>query len=123
MIWNDFKDFYRRLCLKLHFHKDNGNFDRLTIEETELIEFMAWNLEESVNLYNSIHNKFVDKSNWKTPGIHKSLEVFQRAFKNGLLKSKIKNNKKKNLSKQEFAGLKELTDNPDIVIKKAKDLL
>ena len=28
-IWTDFKAFHRRLCLKYHFHKDNGHFDYL----------------------------------------------------------------------------------------------
>ena len=118
-IWNDFKDFHRRLCLKAHFHKDNGHLDHLSNEEQQLVEFMALNLEESENPYQDIHKKFVNKSNWKPQSIHNSLEVFQRAFKTGLLKSKIKHSKTKNLSKNQFTALKSLCENPDIVIKKA----
>ena len=44
-IWSDFKDFYRRLCLKYHFHKDNGHFDHLTTEEADLVGFLAHNLD------------------------------------------------------------------------------
>ena len=50
---------------------------------------------------------------------HISLNVFKQAFKTCLLNSKIKNNKTNNLTKEERIGLKELTDNPEIIIKKA----
>ena len=119
LIWNDFKDFHRRLCLKAHFHKDNGHLNHLSPEENELIEFMASNMDEFENPYEDIHRQFINKSTWKPQGIHTSLEVFQRAFKNGLLQSKIKFTKKRNLSKKQFTGIKELCENPEIVIKKA----
>ena len=119
MIWTDFKEFYRRLCLKFHFHIDNGSFNNLSPEELEMIDFMANNLEEAEQPFNSIHKKFIDKSSWKPPRIHNSLEVFQRAFKNGLLKSHLKGNKRKNLTKKQFSGLRDLAKNPEIVIKKA----
>ena len=51
---------------------------------------------------------------------HQSLDVFQRAFKKGLLKSKIPYHKKKNLTNGQYKGLKELTDNPEITIQKAE---
>ena len=61
----------------------------------------------------------MDKSTWKQPRIHQSLEVFQRAFKDGLLKSKVKTRGQQNLTKEQMIGLKELSSNPKIVIKKA----
>ena len=68
---------------------------------------------------NDIHKKFVDKSTWKPPRIHQSLEVFQKAFKDGLLKSRLKHKGQPNLTKEQWMGLKELSSNPRIVIKKA----
>ena len=56
-----------------------------------IVDFMAINLEKSEDPYKDIHKKFVDKSHWKLTRIHQSLEVFQRAFKDGLLKSRLKN--------------------------------
>ena len=69
--------------MKFHFHKDNVNFTHMPDEDTEILEFMAMNLEESIDPYANIHNKFKEKSSWKPPMTHQSLEVFQRAFKQG----------------------------------------
>ena len=46
-------------------------------------------------------------------------DIFQRSFKLGLLNSKTKYNSKSNLSKEQRLGLKQLADNPEIIIKKA----
>ena len=119
IIWNDFKDFYRRLCLKYHFHQDNGHFSYLSPDERELVDFMAQNLEESESPYENINKKFVNKSTWKPPRVHNSSEVFQRAFKNGLLKSNIRMAKNNNLTKAQYQGLMEISKNPELVIKKA----
>ena len=76
-------------------------------------------MKTQFNPYHEIHKQFVDKSTWRPPRIHQSLEVFQRAFKDGLLKSKVKTKGQQNLTKEQMIGLKELSSNPKIVIKKA----
>ena len=79
-IWTDFKEFHRRLGLKYHFHKDNGHFDHLSTEEAELIGFLAANLDEGENPYKDLHSQFKNKSTWKPPNIHQSLDIFSRAL-------------------------------------------
>ena len=118
-IWTDFKEFHRRLCLKFHFYNDNQQFDHLSENEIDLINFMADNMEEETNPYHSIHNKFVNKSSWKPSRVHQSLDIFQRSFKIGLLNSNIKHARKPNLTREQMSSLKELSDNPEIVIQKA----
>ena len=56
---------------------------------------------------------------WKPDRVHQSLDIFQRSFKLGLLNSKTKNNSKPNLTREQRLGLKQLVDNPEIIIKKA----
>ena len=107
-IWTDFKEFHRRLCLQYHFHKDNGHFDHLSTEDAELVGFMAANLDECENPYKDLHSQFRNKSTWKPPNIHQSLDVFQRAFNLGLLKAKPKTLRHKNLTNQESLGLSSL---------------
>ena len=80
---------------------------------------MADNLDQEMNPYKHLHKKFVDKSNWKPNRVHQSLDIFQRSFKIGLLNSKTKTVHKPNLTKEQRMGLQALTDNPEIVIKKA----
>ena len=118
-IWTDFKEFHRRLCLKFHFYNDNQQFDHLTDQEIDLINFMAENLEEETSPYHKIHKNFVDKSTWKPNRVHQSLEIFQRSFKTGLLNSKVKKIRKPNLTREQTMSLRELSENPEIVIKKA----
>ena len=48
-----------------------------------------------------------------------SLDIFQRSFKIGLLNSNIKHARKPNLTREQMSSLKELSDNPEIVIQKA----
>ena len=79
---------------------------------------MSDNLEKETNPYKQIHNKFVDKSTWKSNRVHQSLEIFQRTFKLGLLNSIIENVKKVYLTREQMTCLKESSDNPDIVIKR-----
>ena len=118
-IWMDFKEFHRRLCLKFHFYNDNQMFDHLSDQEIDLINFMAENLDEETNPYQRIHRKFADKSDWKPSRVHQSLDIFQRSFKLGLLNSKIKHARKPNLTREQLCSLRELSENSDIVIKKA----
>ena len=87
-----------------------------------MVGFLASNLEESENPYKAIHSKFTEKSNWKPTNPRQSLEVFKRAFKTCLLKSKPKNVRKvrkPNLTYHQTKGLRLLSENPDTVIKKA----
>ena len=63
--------------------------------------------------------KFKPKSGWRPYPPNRTLEIFQRLVKQEILKSKTKKTKHNNLTKQERIGLKELKDNPHIVIKKA----
>ena len=69
-IWLGFKDFYRRLCLKFHFHKDNGNVLHTSDEEKEILESIGSNLEEANHSYQNIHKKFKEKSIWKPTMTH-----------------------------------------------------
>ena len=101
-----------------HFYNDNKHLQNLNEDEMALVDFMAMNLEENENPHHEIHKKFMDKSTWRPPRIHQSLEVFQRAFKDGLLKSKVKTRGQQNLMKKQMIGLKELSTNRKIVIKK-----
>ena len=65
-----------------------------------------------MNPYKDLHSQFKEKSNWKPPNTHQSLEVFSLAFKSP------KTIRKTNLIKQQTQGLRELSQNPDIVTKK-----
>ena len=118
-IWTDFKEFHRRLCLKFHFYNDNQQFDHLSDHQIELINFMAENLDEETSPYQKIHSKFVNKSTWNPNRVHQSLDIFQRSFKIGLLNSKLQLVRKLNLTREQMSSLRELSENPEIVIKKA----
>ena len=116
-IWNDFKDFHRRLVLKHHFYNDNNLLDK---EDRELVQMLADSLEEETDPHHAIHKKFNPKSNWKPMNTHVSLNTFKLAFKNKLLYSKSnKKYMKNNLTKEEKLGLKSLKENKEIVIQKA----
>ena len=80
---------------------------------------MAENLEEETSPYHKIHKKFVHKSTWKPNRVHQSLDIFQRPFKIGLLNSKLKKVRKPNLTREQMSSLRELSENPEIVIKSA----
>ena len=84
-IWNDFKEFHRRLVLKHHFYNDNNLLDK---EDRELVQMLADNLEDNIDPHHSIHKNFRPKSNWKPINTHVSLNTFKLAFKNKLLYSK-----------------------------------
>ena len=74
-------------------------------------------IETAKNL--EIQKIFKPKSDWRPNPPNRILKIFQRSIKQEILKSKPKKVKHNNLSKQERIGLKQLRDNPDIVIKKA----
>ena len=115
-IWNDFKDFHRRLVLKHHFYNDNNLLDK---EDRELVNILNDNLMAEIDPHHNIHKNFKPKSNWKPANTHVSLNAFKHAFKKQLLHSKNHKRPKDNLTKDERTGLKSLQDNKNIVIQKA----
>ena len=46
MIWNDFKEFHRRLIIKHHFYNDNQLLDT---ENLQLVQFLSDNLDDNEN--------------------------------------------------------------------------
>ena len=101
LIWTDFNEFHRRLCLKFHFYNDSQMLNHLSEDELDLINFMANNLDQEMDPNKDLHTGFVDKSTWKPNRVHQSLDIFQRSFKLGLLNSKTKYNSRPNLSKEQ----------------------
>ena len=77
--WLDFKEFYRRLCLKYHFNKDSGNFDHSSHEENKILEFLASNLEEAENPYGHIHGS-LKKKHLETPNGTPIIRGFPESF-------------------------------------------
>ena len=51
--------------------------------------------------------------------VNQSLDIFQKSFKLGLLNRKTKHARKPNLAKEQLSSLRGLSDDPEIVIKKA----
>ena len=115
-IWNDFKDFHRRLVLKHHFYNDNN---LLTKEDRQLVDILLENQRDNEDPFHGINKKFNPKSTWKPQNTHISLNVFRQAFKSDLLHSKAGKSKHNNLTKEERKGISDLRDNPNITIKKA----
>ena len=125
--WLDFKEFHRRLELTYHFHNTDTN-ENLNIDHS-IVDFMNQNAKDSDTDSDTntipdqtdqhIKHKFVNKSTWRPDPPNKTLETFQRSFKQDLLKYKKHKHKGNNLNKEERKGLKELNDNPHIIIKKA----
>ena len=116
MIWNDFKAFHRRLVLQHHFYNDNNILDS---DDRELINILFENLDSENITYDAIHAQFKPKSNWHPNNTHISLKSFKMAFKNNLLYSKPTRSRHINLTKEQRSGLLKLTNNSEIVIKKA----
>ena len=122
-IWNDFKEFHRRLELAELFKPTNEKID-LEITQS-IIDFMNKNAEDqhedtTVNdPYNEIHQKFKSKSSWKPNPPNKTLDTFKRAFKMILLECKLNKNQQQNMTKEERVGMRDLQNNPHIIIKKA----
>ena len=116
LIWNDFKAFHRRLVLQHHFYNDNNILDS---DDRELVNILAENLDSENITYDAIHAQFKPKSNWLPNNTHISLKSFKMAFKNNLLYSKPTRTRHNNLTKEQRSGLLELTNNSEIVIKKA----
>ena len=123
-IWEDFKEFHRRLEL-MQFFKPQENQPEVNISQS-IIDFMNENAKTECNEstiesdpYKEIHKNFKNKSSWKPSPPNKTLDSFKRAFKMDLLNCRTHSSPNKNLTKQEWIGLKQLSSNPEIVIKKA----
>jgi hypothetical protein len=95
-IWLDFKDFHRRL------------------ELTQFFSLQANALDNE----NKKRDPFTPKSTWKPPIPNKTLEAFKRAFRNDLLNFQPKFGHS-NITKIEWDSLRDLTNNKNIIIKKA----
>ena len=105
IIWRDIKEFQRKLELKKFFHDNNENtFEESVSDPPEL----------DPNL-----QKFTFPSKWKPPIKTSTIESFITGLKSDLLKFKPKKSFRHNLKKEEYAGLRDLQDNKEIVIKKA----
>ena len=124
-IWNDFKEFHRRLELVQFFkpNEEQPNVD-LGISQS-IIDFMNANTtddqvdEPTTSNFDHIHNQFKNKSTWKPYPPNRTLDTYKRSFKANLLESKIHPSRHSNLSREQWIGIQKLRENPDIVIKKA----
>jgi hypothetical protein len=93
-IWGDLEEFFRRLRLKRYF-------DEIVLEDS--------NDEKS----------FRNKSTWTPPeGQDAALDIFIKTVKTEVLSLQLDAPTRKNLSKSQFTGIKELSTNPHIVLKK-----
>ena len=126
LIWEDFKEFHRRLELMQFFTPKETNTE-LNISQS-IIDFMNENATDTTteqeyvpkeHLYEHIHQKSRNKSKRRPNPPNKTLDSFKRAFKMDLLQDKTLVNNIPNLTKEEWKGINELKQNPHIVIKKA----
>ena len=122
-IWNDFKEFHRRLEL-MQFIRPQDDQNNLMVSQS-IIDFMNENASSDIqeepnnDPYKSIHKHFNNKSSWRPNPPNKTLDAFKRAFKMNLLKDTVHKRPIPNLSKDQWKGLLNLRNNPHIVIKKA----
>ena len=95
-IWDDLTEFTRRLKLKRHFH------------------------DIHTTTKDGVRNPFKNKSTWTPPeGNDPILEAFIKTVKIETLLADYTKVGHSNLTKKQFQAIKQLSDNPDIVIKKA----
>ena len=93
-IWNDVKEFHRRLQLAQFLKPTNETVDQEISHS--IIGFMNQNDntdQDDINIsdsYNDIHKSFKNKSSWRQNPTNKTLDTFKRAFKMNLLQSNIK---------------------------------
>ena len=125
-IWEDFKEFHRRLEL-MQFFSPKDKDTELNISQS-IIDFMNENATnthtdqedtQDEHQYEHIHQKFRNKSKWKPNPPNKTLDSFKRAFKMNLLQDNTPAHINTNLTKEEWKGINQLQKNPHIVIKKA----
>ena len=105
-IWEDFKEFHRRLELMQFFCPKDKNHE-LNISKS-IIDFMNENAETDTKSqtdepdefqYEHIHQKFKNKSQWKPNPPNKTLDSFKKAFKMDLLQDKTPVHHQPNLTK------------------------
>jgi hypothetical protein len=80
----------------------------------ELHQFFA-----DQDIPNSAPDKFTPRSTWRPPIPNKTLEAYKAAVRNDLLQCNPQKSFMSNITKEQYMGLRSLTNNPDIVIKKA----
>ena len=124
-IWLDFKEFHRRLELVEFFNRDQTDPTNQQINQS-IIDFMNQNATDNLSdsdtetsANKELHQKFKPKSSWRPYPPNRTLDLFQRAVKQEILKSKCKPKRYNNVTKKENIGLNKLTSNPHIIIKKA----
>ena len=112
-IWDDFKEFHRRLEL-MQFFNTSFQTDDLNISQS-IIDFMNENagtdtseLQQQTDPCKEINKTFKNKSTWKPNPPNRTLNTFKRAFKMNLLKSEPRQNHKHNLTKEQWKGLFDL---------------
>ena len=124
-IWEDFKEFNRRLEL-MQFFSPKDKDTKLNISQS-IIAFMNENATSTQNnvedtqdepQYEHIHQNFRNKSKWKPNPPSKTLDSFKRAFKMNLLQDNTPVHYQPNLTKEEWKDINQLQKNPHIVIKK-----
>ena len=123
-IWDDFKEFHRKLELMQFFNPRTDATD--TEISQSIIDFMNKNAKEydndssadSVDPYTKLHQPFKNKSSWKPNPPNITLDTYKRAFKMNLLKSELRQTHQYNLTKVQWKGLMDLKSNPEIVIKR-----
>ena len=117
-IWEDFKEFHRRLELMQFFKPQENHLDVINfMNENAKTECYESTIESDP--YKEIHKNFKNKSSWKPSPPNKTLDSFKRAFKMDLLNCRTHSSPNKYLTKKGWIDLKELSSNPEIVIKKA----
>ena len=124
-IWLDFKEFHRRLELVEFFNRDQADPTNQQINQS-IIDFMNQNATDNLSdsdtetsANKELHQKFKPKSSWRPYPPNRTLDLFQRAVKQEILKSKCKPKRYNNVTKKENIGLNKLTSNPHIIIKKS----
>ena len=106
-IWNDFKEFHRRLELVQFFRPNVQSEDNNLGISQNIIDFMNANQEQdnveqdTTTNYNDIHKSYKIKSSWRPNPPNKTLDTFKRAFKMNLLESKGKHKTYNNLTKRQ----------------------
>ena len=115
-IWNDFKEFHRRIELAQFFKPINEVIDSQLTQS--IIDFMNENagidtpIAPDNDPYKHIYRPFRNKSSWKPNPPNRTVDTFKRAFKNDLLMSNNHTHIQPNLTKEEWKGLLELRKKP-----------
>ena len=90
-IWYDLDDFFRCLRLKRHFFESDNDPERTP-------------------------NPFKNKSNWSSPTNDHILECYIKTVRTEILLSQCKKTNNFNLTKKQIQAIKQLSQNPEIII-------